>query len=204
MAATASRLARRFGRKVDEILVHDAAHPVARAVDPLDLRKEPRFEHGTDQRLIDHRGRAAALGDHQLAASHCLCFPVGHSSSAISAPSRAGLSPRWRSAIACHLRQPDGREQIMPPDPSLPHFRKTGNTRYPISRRANTGTFTTSRTKAKRPRRQACRRVPKPAGASSRSRRRPMSRRSRTSATDDAASQRLGRSPTRCRRSRMA
>ena len=60
-----------FGRKVDEILVHDAAHPVARAVDPLDLGKEPRFEHGTGQRLIDHRRRAAALGDHQLAASHC-------------------------------------------------------------------------------------------------------------------------------------
>ena len=25
-----------FGRKIDEILVHDAAHAVARAIDPLD------------------------------------------------------------------------------------------------------------------------------------------------------------------------
>jgi len=44
--------------------------PVARAIDPLDLRKQSRFEHGTGQRLIDHRRRAAAHGDHQLAASH--------------------------------------------------------------------------------------------------------------------------------------
>jgi len=66
-----------FGRKVDEILVHDAAHPVARAIDPLDLRKQSRFEHRTGQRLIDHRCRAAAHGDHQLAASHSLWPPVG-------------------------------------------------------------------------------------------------------------------------------
>lgn len=71
-----------FGRKVDEILVHDAAHPVACAIDPLDLRKQSRFEHGTGQRLIDHRRRAAAHGDHQLAASHSLWLPVGHSSEA--------------------------------------------------------------------------------------------------------------------------
>ena len=64
-----------FGRKIDEILVCDAAHAVARAVDPLDLGKKPRFKHGTDQRLIDHRGRAAAFGDHQLATAHCLWFP---------------------------------------------------------------------------------------------------------------------------------
>jgi hypothetical protein len=60
----------RFGGKVDEILVHNAAHPVARAIDPLDLRKEPRFENSTNEGLIDHGGRTAALGDHQLAASH--------------------------------------------------------------------------------------------------------------------------------------
>lgn len=68
-----------FGRKVDKILVDDAAHPVARAINPLDLRKESRFKHGTSQRLIDHRRRAATHGDHQLAASHSLWLPVGHS-----------------------------------------------------------------------------------------------------------------------------
>jgi hypothetical protein len=65
-----------LGRKVDEILVRDAAHPKARAIDTLDLRKEPRFQYGTNQRLIDYRRWAAAFGDHQLAGAHCLWLPV--------------------------------------------------------------------------------------------------------------------------------
>ena len=50
-------------RQVDEILVDDAAHAVARAVDALDAGQRARREHRADERLVDHGGRAAALGD---------------------------------------------------------------------------------------------------------------------------------------------
>jgi hypothetical protein len=61
-----------FCRKIDEILVHGAAHPVAGTIDALDPKKESRFQHRTDQRLFDHRRWPIALSNHQLAASPCV------------------------------------------------------------------------------------------------------------------------------------
>ena len=42
--------------EVDEILIDDAAHPVEGAIDPLDLAKFARLQHGPDQRLVDDGG----------------------------------------------------------------------------------------------------------------------------------------------------
>ena len=67
MAATLLEVVGGLLGQVDEVLVDDAAHAVARAVDALDAAEAPRFEHHADQRLVDDGGRAAALGDEDLA-----------------------------------------------------------------------------------------------------------------------------------------
>ena len=56
--------------QIDKILVNDAAHAVARAVDAPDLAKAPRLQRHADQRLVDHRRRAAALGDKYFSGCH--------------------------------------------------------------------------------------------------------------------------------------
>jgi hypothetical protein len=55
-----------FLRKVDEILLNDAAHAVHRAVDVRDVGKASRLERYADQRLVDHRRRPTALRDQNL------------------------------------------------------------------------------------------------------------------------------------------
>ena len=51
-----------FLRQVDEFFIDDAAYAMARAVHQFDIAKPARFQRHADQRLIDHRRRAAALG----------------------------------------------------------------------------------------------------------------------------------------------
>ena len=57
--------------EVDEVVVDDAAHAVQRAVDVRDAGKAPRLERHADQRLVDDRRRAAALGDENLVRHGC-------------------------------------------------------------------------------------------------------------------------------------
>ena len=64
-----------FLRQVHEVLIDDAAHAVARAVDARDLSKPPRLQRHADQRLVDHRRRAAALGDENFSGCHGF-FPL--------------------------------------------------------------------------------------------------------------------------------
>ena len=45
------------------VIVDDAAHAVARAIDPGDVLEAPRLQHDADQTLVDDRRGAAALGD---------------------------------------------------------------------------------------------------------------------------------------------
>jgi hypothetical protein len=81
--AVLNYLSREFGMTVRPNHLGIALQRHRRAGRLDDLRKESRFEHGTGQRLIDHRRRAAAHGDHQLAASRSLWLPVGLSSEAV-------------------------------------------------------------------------------------------------------------------------
>ena len=52
--------------EIDEIVVDDAAHALQRAIDMRDVGKAPRLERHPGQRLVDDRGRPAALGDKDL------------------------------------------------------------------------------------------------------------------------------------------
>ena len=56
--------------QVDEVLVDDAAHAVARAVDQVDALVAARLHHHADEALVDHRGGAAALRDEDLVHGH--------------------------------------------------------------------------------------------------------------------------------------
>ena len=49
--------------QVDELFVDDAAHAMQGAVYARHLGKAARFEHHARERLVDHGGRAASLGD---------------------------------------------------------------------------------------------------------------------------------------------
>ena len=59
-----------FLREVEEVLVDDAAHPVTGAVHPFHAELPARLQHHAHQGLIDHRRRAASLGDQNLAWGH--------------------------------------------------------------------------------------------------------------------------------------
>ncbi len=59
-----------FLGQVEEILVDDAGNSVQRAVNMLDAGKFTGFANGADQRLVNHRRRAATLGDQNLAFQH--------------------------------------------------------------------------------------------------------------------------------------
>jgi hypothetical protein len=55
-----------LARQIDEFLVDDAAHAERRAIDALDPGKFAGLQRDADQRLVDHRGRPAALRDKNL------------------------------------------------------------------------------------------------------------------------------------------
>jgi hypothetical protein len=85
-------------REVDEVLVDDAAHAVARAVDALDADVAPRLQHHAHQALVDDRGGAAALRDEDLAGAHADSFRNRFARPASRAGRRAGprrLRRRW-------------------------------------------------------------------------------------------------------------
>ena len=81
--------------EVDQVLVDDAAHAVAGAVDPLDVLELARLEDDADQRLVDHHRRPAALG-HQHLVAHFSALPDVGQGAVNGGPSR-GLSgsSRW-------------------------------------------------------------------------------------------------------------
>ena len=56
-----------FFAQVDKVLVDDAANPVKRAIDGVNAGMPPGFQHDACQRLVDHGGGPAALGDQDLA-----------------------------------------------------------------------------------------------------------------------------------------
>ena len=55
-----------LAREVHQVLVHDASHAVDRAVDLPHAGRPARFTDDAGQRLVDHRGGAAALGDQHV------------------------------------------------------------------------------------------------------------------------------------------
>ncbi|MDT4863598.1 hypothetical protein FQZ97_983110 [compost metagenome] len=81
-------------REVHELLVHDATHAVARAVDQLHVLETPRLQRHAHQRLVDHGGRAAALGDENFSGWHG------------SAPWMASSRETWRRAPMPRHRRP--------------------------------------------------------------------------------------------------
>jgi len=56
------QIRRRLRTQVNQILIDDAAHAVDRAIDFFDRSEFAGFEDGANQRLVDDRGGAAALG----------------------------------------------------------------------------------------------------------------------------------------------
>ena len=78
-----------FLREVDEVLVDDAAHAVARAVDQAHVVMAPRLQHHAGQRLVDDRGGAASLGDENLAGRHEWTPEVGVGAHRGATPARA-------------------------------------------------------------------------------------------------------------------
>ena len=62
--------------EIDKIVVDDAAHPVLSAIDAGNAGEPPRLERHADQRLVDHRGRAAPLGDDDLVRHESLPCPA--------------------------------------------------------------------------------------------------------------------------------
>jgi hypothetical protein len=56
------QIGRRFPRKIDKVLIDDAANAMGRAIDLLDRSEFAGFEDGAGQRLVDDRGGTAALG----------------------------------------------------------------------------------------------------------------------------------------------
>ena len=64
------QVVRRLLRQIDEFLVHDPAHAVQRAIDQTDIAEFPRFQHRADERLVDDRGRTAALGHQHFSLQH--------------------------------------------------------------------------------------------------------------------------------------
>jgi hypothetical protein len=56
------QIGRCFRRQIDKVLVDDAANAMDRAIDLFDAVKFSGFKNGANQRLVDDRGGAAALG----------------------------------------------------------------------------------------------------------------------------------------------
>ena len=85
--------------EIDEIVVDDAAHAVQRAIDMADVGKPPRLERHAGQRLVDHRRRAASLGDEDLV-RHGLQPPFGECGLGQTSARASGFRRRPRHAQA--------------------------------------------------------------------------------------------------------
>ena len=57
-------------RQIEKVFVDDAAHAMPGAVHPLHAELPARLQHHAHQGLVDHRRRAASLGDQNLAWGH--------------------------------------------------------------------------------------------------------------------------------------